>query len=246
MNSSKSATILVCTPDVYSKWAKRCIRSVKQFTLTIPYELIVFENGRFGKFSHPYDINRAMDIAQGDYFVTLDDDVEVTPGWLEALVGLADDDVGIVGCVNLNARRAYRNRVRHAGGWTDLEGRVISYTSAVDEPIAVPWVGSACFLINDRELRFDLDYKKYYQEVDLCYQSWLRGKRVMVSPHRIYHYGQGAMESLGYSRDQVTALTQEDLTTFKGKWVENGRLRQLYETLAPQVDVPLADVLAEA
>ncbi|MCP5054551.1 MAG: glycosyltransferase, partial [bacterium] len=177
-----SVTILVCTPDLNSELTVKCIESVKKYTPdTINYELLIFDNGKFGSFQHPLEINRAMDIARGDVLVTLDDDVEVTEGWLESMLKLARPDVGVVGCYQLNSQEHAKDTVRHVGGWVDGKGKVFHHTKKIKAPINVPFVGSACFLINDESLRFSLDYKKYYQEVDLCLRSWEKGKKVVVA-----------------------------------------------------------------
>ena len=239
LRATKSVTILVCTPDVNSRLARRCINSIKKHTPSVDYELLIFDNGGFGSFHHPLEINRALEIARGDALVTIDDDVEVTAGWLEAMLDLAHPDVGIVGCVNLNSRRRARNTVRHAGGWFELDGTAVNHQNSIEKPIAVPFVCSSCSLIADKSLRLSLDYKKYYQEADLCLRCWETGKRVLVSPHRVYHYGQGQMEALGCNRDEILAATAEDLRTFRKNWVQSERLLKLYDRIRTLVDIPL-------
>ena len=232
----KSATILMCTPDLSSEFAQACIRSVKENT-SIPYELLVFENGKFGRFQHPLEINRAIEIALGDVVVTLDDDVELTEGWLESLMELATPDVGLVGNVHLNSRDTAKGTIRHTGGWIALDGSPKHHTAAITSPIAVPYVCSACMLINDKSLRFNLDYKKYFQEAELCLDSWVKGKKVMVSPHRIYHYGSGQMEQLGNSKSEILQASRVDQELFSRRWVESGAMRSLYEEIDSQLDI---------
>ena len=247
MVDKKTVTILVCTPDLNSDLTRKCIESVKRYTSNISYELLIFDNGRFGSFQHPLEINRALEIARGDVVVTLDDDVEVTEGWLDALLELAEPDVGIVGCVNLHSRPEYlrvednKFPVRHSGGYVDINGKIVSYRKELDKPIVVPFVGSACFLINDKSFRFDLDYKKYYQEVDLCLKSWMEGKKVIVSPHKIYHYGWAQMEALGYGNPKVEQMDEEDFFTFRNKWIESRELDRLYPKIMKYFDIPLPE-----
>ena len=101
-------SILVCSPDFDRPLAKKCLESIKAHTTGFEYELLSLENGKYGSFSHPEEINRAMDFARGEHFVTLDDDIEVTPGWLEALLVHSAPDVGAVGCVNLNLQEGHK------------------------------------------------------------------------------------------------------------------------------------------
>jgi hypothetical protein len=234
-----TATILVCTPDINSELATTCIESIKQHTPDTHYELLVFENGRFGRFQHPLEINRALEIALGDVVVTLDDDVEVTDGWLEALLDLATPDVGIVGNVHINTRELLRDTIRHAGAYLGADGKAHHYQEPISSPVTVPFVCSACMLINDTSLRFDLTYKKFYQEADLCLKSWRKGKKVMVAPHRIYHYGHGQMESTGSSKEEINASADADRRIFEAKWIETGELERLYAQIRDKVDIPI-------
>jgi GT2 family glycosyltransferase len=171
--------------------------------------------------------------------VTLDDDVELTEGWLVALLDIADDDVGIVGCVHLNSRSRAHGTIRHAGGWIGLDGMPKHHIAEIAEPIAVPYVCSACMLINDTSLRFSLEYEKYFQEAELCLESWQRGEKVLISPHRVYHYGQGQMEALGLKRDEILAQSAVDRATFCRRWIENDRLKLLYARIRDQVGIEL-------
>lgn len=235
------ATILVCTPDKESALTKTCLDSLAQYTRGVNYELLLFDNGRFGRFQHAREINRALDIAQGDVFVTLDDDVELTEGWLEAMIEEARPDVGIVSCVNLYYDDRYRPRgsVRSAGVWMDYDGVAHHYQQPIETPIAAPASCSCCWLINDRSLRFDLRYEKYYQESDLCLRCWDQGKKVVIVPRGIYHRGQGQMESLGLDMDQIRAISGLDQQRFKAHWIDNGAMARVYEGIKDLVDIPL-------
>jgi len=234
-----TATILVCTPNLYSEHARKCITSIHEHTKGIPYELLIFENGNFGRFQHPHEINRALEIAQGDVVVTLDDDVILTEGWLDSLIALASEDVGIVGNIHLHANKRDYGKVRHAGGWIDLDGAPRHCDSVQEKPIAVPYVCSACMLINDKSLRFCLEYKKFFQEAEFCIESWKKGKKVIVSPHKIYHYGHGQMEVMGMTRDQILEQSAEDRATFCSRWVKTGELKRIYDQIRNDVDIPL-------
>lgn len=237
----ETVTILVCTPDIDSQITKRCIDSIKKHTNHIRYELLLFENGNLGQFQHPLEVNRVLEIALGDVVVTLDDDVELTHGWLEAMIALAAPDVGIVGCVNLNGRKELRNSIRSCGFYVDYDGNPHHYTQPINKPTAVPYCCSCCWLIVDKSLRFDLRYEKYFQEGDLCLRCWEKGKKVIVSPHSIYHLGQGQMEVLGFTMEQILKASKSDGKRFKTQWIDNGRMAAVYEKIRNVVDVPLPE-----
>lgn len=66
----------------------RCIKSIKEHTRD--YNLIAVE----GKRSAAENRNMALSKVRSDWFVMMDDDVTVTPGWLTALLECADEDIG--------------------------------------------------------------------------------------------------------------------------------------------------------
>lgn len=233
-------SILICSPNFESKLAKGCIESVKKHTKDIDYELIMLENGHFGDFKHPYDINRAMTIAKGEYFVTLDDDVEVTEGWLSSMLDLVGPDVGAIGCVSLNLEdKGHFGTIRHVGGFVRKDGSVYQYNKEISEPISVPYVCSACMLIVNRDIKFPIFYNKYFHEAHYCLENWSVGKRILVSPHKVYHYGGGTMESLGHSRESINSISDKDRDIFLGYWNKGDRLDKLYSRIGKEISFPI-------
>jgi hypothetical protein len=197
-----TATILICTPGVGTELTQQCLDSLRDHTGGVSHEVLLFENGQFGSFQHAHKLNRALEVAQGDVFVTLDDDVILTSGWLEAMIEEAKPDVGVVSCVNQNGKKELFNNspIRSVSTWFDLDGNCHHITDHITEPLTVPSSCSSCWLINDRELRFDLRYLKFYHEVDFCYSSWERGKKVILSPHAVYTWVRGKWSFSGWAR----------------------------------------------
>ena len=226
-------SILICTPDIQSEFTKRCTDSVKKYTKGFTYELIYLENGNFHDFNHAREMNRAMSLALGDYFVTLDEDVEVTPNWLESLLACAEDDVGVVGCMNLDSSTNKEDHIRYTGTWFDNNGDVQAFNEKINEPIYSPWVCSCCILINNKKLKFNEKYEKYYFEADFCYRIWESGQRVVVAPHSIYHYTQGTLKTMGHDQSSMTEMILRDRVLFKKIWVETGRMQKLYNQIQP-------------
>jgi len=228
-------SILICTPDINSVFTKRCIESVKKYTKNYKYELILLENGKLHDFNHAREINRALSTSLGDYFITLDEDVELTPNWLDSLIRHSGPDVGVVGCMNLNSNPKNKEKIRYTGTWVDTSGNVHSFAKEIDEPINSPFVCSSCILINNKKIQFDESYKKYYQEVDFCYKLWESGQRVVVAPHAIYHYVEGTLQTMGYDRSRIMELGNEDKKHFKKIWIDTGRMQKLYQRIQPQI-----------
>ena len=117
---SLKVSIIILTLNAL-EYTKRCVESILENTET-KYEIIFIDNGSTdGTCSYLSKIaeeknflklilnsknigfaagnNQGMEIARGDYILFLNNDVVVTPGWLERLISSADKrkEIGIVG-----------------------------------------------------------------------------------------------------------------------------------------------------
>src|SRR5262245_16432132 len=143
--------------------------------------------------------NRGAAQSSGEFLVFLNDDVEVLPGWLEALVETADrhPDAGAVGSLILSPDGA----VQEAGSivWRDGSTLSVGRGYAVDSnPYtflrSVDYC-SACSLLVRRVAweahgGFDAGYfPAYYEDVDLCFGLARMGWRTVVQPRsRVIHH----------------------------------------------------------
>jgi len=155
--------------------------------------------------------NLGIKEAPGDIVVLLNNDTEVTPGWLEPLVAEFGTDDGIAACqpkVLSATRPTAFEYAGAAGGFMDqlgypyLRGRVFDtieedrgqYQEAVD----LFWASGAAFAVRKDVLAetglLDEDFRLHMEEIDLCWRLHLRGYRVRVCPEAvIYHYGGGTL-----------------------------------------------------
>jgi len=80
--------VSICIPTLHGgPMLQRCLDSIEEYT-TLDYEFVIVGAGsRSRGFTKP--MNRALRAARGDYLVALNDDVEVTWGWLDPLVRAA-------------------------------------------------------------------------------------------------------------------------------------------------------------
>jgi len=241
LNLGFSVTILVCSPDIDSRLFRESCSSLKAHT-KVKYDLVVHETGKRGYFNHASELNRALASKTGNKFITLDDDVELTPGWDEALLDIADNDTGAVGCVNLNMRQSHKGTTRYVFSVFNNEGNVFPVNDPISEFSYSPYCCSCVMLINDDDVRFSEAYQKYYHEGDLCLELWEKGKVVKVSPHEIYHYGSGTMEELGYKSEDIKSISNSDRLVFKKKWIDTGRLREVYKVIQPLIDYKLPKI----
>ncbi len=160
--------------------------------------------------------NKGASEARGDYLLFLNNDTEVTDGWLEALLTpFEDDTVGIVG-----ARLVYPDgRLQEAGNiiWQDGSGWNVGRGDDPELPEYnylrdVDYCSGACMMI-PRHLwqtigGFDTRFAPaYYEDTDLCFSVRDKGYRVVYQPaSRVIHYEgmtAGTDVSFGFKRYQV-------------------------------------------
>ncbi|MDP3711751.1 MAG: glycosyltransferase [Mycobacteriales bacterium] len=146
--------------------------------------------------------NRGAAEARGDHVVLLNNDTEVTVGWLDELVDTADADptIGVVG-----ARLVYPDRrLQEAGGivWSNghgwnygrgagPDGGEFSYRRDVD------YCSGAALLVRRSVWEalegFDPAFEPaYYEDTDLCFRARERGWRVVYQPRATVFHHEGA------------------------------------------------------
>ncbi len=172
-------------------------------------------------------VNSAAGEARGRYLVLLNNDTLPLPGWLEALVQLAENDpqVGVVGAMLL-----YPDGVlQEAGGivFSDASGwnygkRDKAHHDRYQYVREVDYCSGAAILVR-RELweaigGFDERFAPaYYEDTDLCMQARERGYKVLYQPRaRVVHlegYSSGTDVSQGVKRYQEINKAQ-----FLDKW----------------------------
>jgi GT2 family glycosyltransferase/glycosyltransferase involved in cell wall biosynthesis len=165
--------------------------------------------------------------AQGEFLVFLNNDTQVTKGWLEALLlpFYSQGNVGIVG-----AKLVYPDgTLQEAGGIVFKDGSGWNYGrgGAPDAPSVqflseADYVSGACLAIaRERFLDlggFDSNYAPaYYEDTDLCLKVWQQGLRVLYQPMcTIIHFegvSNGTSESSGIKKYQAVNRSK-----FQKRW----------------------------
>ncbi len=161
--------------------------------------------------------NRGASLASGRWLVLLNNDTQVTDGWLDALIRTFETqrDVGIVG-----GRLVFGDgSLQEAGGIVFRDGTAWNFGRG--ENPARPefnivseadYVSGACLAI-ERELYSDLGgldihyAPAYYEDTDLCFKVRDRGLKVYCQPAAtIFHFEGGTSgtdEDAGAKRHQV-------------------------------------------
>ncbi len=159
--------------------------------------------------------NLGLQVAEGDILVLLNQDTEVHPSWLRALVeGLSSDaEIGIVG-----GKALYPDQtLQHAGGQVNLRGEGHHYglgsgdTNLFDQQDDVDYVTGATLAISRQALEtiglLDEGFgQAYYEDVDWCYRAKKVGFRVVYVPQAVLIHKENS---------QSTEMSYESLFGFQ-------------------------------
>jgi GT2 family glycosyltransferase len=155
--------------------------------------------------------NWALNLVEADYYILLNSDVSVTPGWIEPVIALMEADKNIAACqpklLSYHQPELFEY-AGAAGGWIDSlgypfsRGRVFDVCEKdegqYDDPQVVFWAsGAAMFVRADRYHEMgglDGSFFAHQEEIDLCWRMQLAGYTIMSCPASVvYHVGGGTL-----------------------------------------------------
>jgi GT2 family glycosyltransferase len=169
-------------------------------------QILFTENYGFAK-----GYNEALKQVEGDYYILLNSDVEVLPGWLEPMISLMDSDMNIAACQPKILSYAKRNMFEYAGaagGWLDkygypfAKGRVFDVSEEdkgqYDQSEPIFWASGAALCIRPAIFHASRGFDEYFfahqEEIDLCWRIQLAGYKIYSCPAAIvYHVGGGTL-----------------------------------------------------
>ena len=181
-------------------------------------------------FAEGYD--RALAQIDATYAVLLNDDVEVTDGWLDPLVQFMDAHDDYAACQPKLMSWRERDRFEYAGacggyldryGYPFCRGRVFNTVETdvhqYDEPADVLWATGACLFIRMNDYRqaggLDGRFFAHMEEIDLCWRLRCRGRRIACVPtSTVYHVG-GASLAAGSPRKTFLNFRNNLLMLYK-------------------------------
>jgi len=155
--------------------------------------------------------NECLKQVSSDYYVLLNSDVDVQPGWIEPVIGLMQKDLSIGACQPKLLSYADRSQFEYAGaagGWLDYlgypfaRGRIFDICEKdhgqYDDSVPVFWASGAALFVRStlfHELGgLDEYFFAHQEEIDFCWRLQLAGHRVFVCPQSVvYHVGGGTL-----------------------------------------------------
>lgn len=155
--------------------------------------------------------NEGLKQVEADYYVLLNSDVEVTPGWIEPIMQLMQAHPDVAVCQPKILQYHDKSLFEYAGaagGWLDFlgypfaRGRIFDVcekdNGQYDEAAPVFWAGGAAMFVKAavyRELGgLDNYFFAHQEEIDFCWRVQLAGYQVYACPQStVYHVGGGTL-----------------------------------------------------
>lgn len=162
--------------------------------------------------------NKTLKQVKADYFILLNSDVEVTPGWIEPIISLMESDEGIGVCQP--KLLAYHNKQQFeyagaCGGWIDslgypfARGRLFEEcemdNGQYNDSCEVFWATGAAMFVKSsiwNELNgFDGFFFAHQEEIDFCWRVQKAGYKVFCCPQSVvYHVGGGTLPKTNHHK----------------------------------------------
>jgi glycosyltransferase involved in cell wall biosynthesis/LmbE family N-acetylglucosaminyl deacetylase len=192
----------------------QCVQSIKK-TVTVPHEILIWDNGSeqhtiefLKKHVEPIENVRtfysehnygpalgrlkALQYAKGEYIVSLDNDIELTPGWLEELLVEAEEnpDIAAVCC-----RVTFpNNNLQFSGGYFENNGKRLKL-GLYDQGKSVhdlrtlkhrrcDWVPIGATLYK-YGLPIDGGFPNVFEDIDVSFTLKRTGKILVNSPNSL-------------------------------------------------------------
>jgi GT2 family glycosyltransferase len=175
-------------------------------------EVHVVENKNNYGYAKGYNV--ALKQITADYYVLLNSDVEVSPGWIAPLIQLMQNNPDIAACqpkiIDYNQRTLFEY-AGAAGGFIDkfgypfCRGRIFNTIEEdkgqFDEAAEIFWATGACLFVSSKAFwqvgGLDDDYFAHMEEIDFCWRLKNVGYKIYVQPASvIYHIGGGTLNKL--------------------------------------------------
>lgn len=155
--------------------------------------------------------NEALKQVTADYYVLLNSDVEVTPGWMTPVIELMENDHNIGACqpkILMHANKRLFEYAGAAGGWIDhlgypfAKGRIFDVceedNGQYDAIAPIFWASGAAMFVRAGVYHqcggMDEYFFAHQEEIDLCWRMQLTGYSVMTCPSSVvYHVGGGTL-----------------------------------------------------
>jgi GT2 family glycosyltransferase len=154
---------------------------------------------------------KALELIDSEYFMLLNSDVEVTPGWLAPLYNAMKTNAILGACMPKMLSYDQKDHFEYAGacggfidryGYPFCRGRVLSVIEKdigqYNGQMNVFWATGACMFVRSEAYfkagGLDGEFFAHMEEIDLCWRMHRTGYNVAVVPDaHVYHVGGGTL-----------------------------------------------------
>jgi GT2 family glycosyltransferase len=158
--------------------------------------------------------NRALKFIEADYYVLLNNDIEVPSGWIEPVIDYLEKNEIVAAAQPKMLDYLHRNKFEYAGasggmmdflGYAFCRGRLFDELEEdkgqYDSIQQVFWATGACLFIRSSAFHkvggFDEYFFAHMEEIDLCWRLQLLGHKLAVIPQsHVYHLGGGTLSKM--------------------------------------------------
>jgi len=151
--------------------------------------------------------NAALQQVEADYYILLNSDVEVSPGWVEPLIELMETHTNVAASQPKLLSFHHKNKFEYAGasgGWIDslgypfARGRVLEHCETdhgqYDKAAPIFWASGAAFCVRAKAFHemngFDASFFAHQEEIDLCWRLQRKGYQIYSCPQSVvWHVG---------------------------------------------------------
>lgn len=180
--------------------------------------------------------NQAIAAVQADYYLLLNSDAVLRPGFLRAILaaGAAHPEAGFIaprietetGDVQVSQFRFHNPwseliRAAGAGPITRALGRHVVALDPPADPQAVEWASFACILLNGKMVQavgpMDEGYFLYFEDVEYCLRAGRAGWSIALAPEAVavhFRGGSGPVKQNAKARKRLPAYYYSSRTRF--------------------------------
>lgn len=203
--------------------------SVEMLQQHFPSVRLVLLNKNYG-FAEGYD--KALEQIDAEYYLLLNSDVEVTPGWLVPLLDYMDKHPDVAACQPKLLAERERDSFEYAGGaggfidkygYPFCRGRIFTDVEKdhgqYDHVASLFWATGAALMVRSADWHevggLDARFFAHMEEIDFCWRLRSRGRGVVCVPQSVVYHVGGATLSAGHPRKTFLNFRNNLLMLYK-------------------------------
>ncbi len=171
----------------------------------------IIQNDKNYGFAEGY--NRILEQLDTEYFILLNSDVEVTPGWIEPVIHLMESELYIAVAQPKILSYSHKEHFEYAGaaggyldalGYPFCRGRIFDTVEEdhgqYNDQSEIFWASGAALFIKRKYWvevgGLDPDFFAHMEEIDLCWRLKNKGYMIVFcSKSKVYHVGGGTLNA---------------------------------------------------